>query len=68
MNQAELLRYLVETLEALDIDYMIVGSRANAEFCAVGLEPGHPDHRSSPVHGVLAKVVARPQSRPTDFT
>jgi hypothetical protein len=29
VNQAELFRYLVDSLEALDIDYMIVGSQAS---------------------------------------
>lgn len=32
MNQAELLRYLVETLEALGIDYMISGSQASIYY------------------------------------
>jgi len=32
VNQAELLRYLVETLEALGIDYMIVGSQASIYY------------------------------------
>lgn len=32
MNQAELLRYLVDTLEALDIDYMIVGSQTSIYY------------------------------------
>ncbi len=32
MNQAELLRYLVETFEALGIDYMISGSQASIYY------------------------------------
>lgn len=32
MNQAELLRYLVETLEVLGIDYMISGSQASIYY------------------------------------
>ncbi len=32
MNQAELLRYLVETLEVLGIEYMITGSQASIYY------------------------------------
>ena len=32
MTQAELLRYLVESLDSLGIDYMIVGSHASIYY------------------------------------
>jgi len=32
MNQAELLRYIVETLEALGVDYMVSGSQASIYY------------------------------------
>ena len=46
MTQAELLRYLVEVLESLGVEYMIGGSQASMYYGIEHDSPGDGDCRS----------------------